>query len=394
MYAGGPTYSRYGVGDRYYFGSGRAFGMGLAGIALTGSGFINRWNPATLAGTQTILFSGSLGLDRLMVTDPYGTSNYNRGEFQSLALAIPILPARGMTLAFDLTPYTKVRYGVAKIDTEADYPSTQTLTGTGSITQLSASLSYAVTEDFLVGLRFSHLFGRIEQVLSVKFDDPEFVDSDTYVNRHHNGNMLTAAFAFSGFKSMLGIDALEPFTLGLVISTPARLNVRADREYFSSFLADTTLQDNGTTTLPFSVGAGISYLLNNRYVISGEVIGEQWSKASFYDSPPATMRNSLRAALGFEVLPSRDATGGLSRFSYSVGAAYHATALVLNGKGVDEIFGTAGIGFPLGSTSRMKLAFQAGVRSPGDATLARETFLRLSVTLSVGEEWVTRIDED
>ena len=190
-YAGGPTYSRYGIGDRFYFGSGRAYGMGLAGIALTGPNFINRWNPASLAATQTIFFTGSLGLDRLMVTDPYGTSNYNRGEFQSLALAIPIIPARGMTLAFDITPYSKVRYGVTKTDTESDYPSMQTLSGVGSISALSASLSYAVTKDFLVGVRLSHLFGRIEQVLSVNFDDPEFVDSDTYVNRHHNGNSRT-----------------------------------------------------------------------------------------------------------------------------------------------------------------------------------------------------------
>jgi len=392
--AGGPTYSRYGVGDRFFFGSGRAHGMGLAGIALTGSGFINRWNPATLAGTQSILFSGSLGIDRLMVTDPYGTSNYNRGEFQSLALAIPIAPAQGFTLAFDLTPYSKVRYGVKRIDTESAYPSTQTLSGTGSVAALSASGSFALDKDFLIGLRFTHLFGRIEQVLSVAFDDPSFVDSETQENRHHNGNMVSASLAFSGFKSMLGIDALEHFTFGLIVSSPSRLNVRADQEYFSSILADTTVNVTGTTEVPFSIGAGISYLLNNRYVISGEVIAEQWSKASFFDAPPIEMRNSIRAALGIESLASRDASGFWNRISYSVGATYHATALVVNGKGLDEAFGSAGIGFPLGANARMRLAFQGGVRTTGDATLARESFLRLSLTLSVGEDWVSRIDED
>ena len=392
--AGGPTYSRYGVGDRLFFGSGRAYGMGLAGISLTGTGFINRWNPATLAATRNITFSGSLGLDRLQVTDPYGTSNYNRGEFQSLGLAIPIDPSRGLTLAFDITPYSKVRYGVKKIDTRSAYPSTQTLTGTGSISALSASASIALTNDFLLGLRLSHLFGRIQEVLSVEFDDPEFVDSDTYINRHHNGNMITGSIAFSGFKSMLGIDALAPMTVGVIVSSPSRLKVRADREYFSSFLADTTLREYGTTTLPLSCGLGISYLMNNRYVVTGEVISELWTKATVYDSPSAGVRNSLRAALGFEVLANPEASSVWNRLSYSVGATYHATSLVLDGKGLDEVFGSAGIGFPLGTSSRMRISAQGGVRTTGLTALARESFFRLSLTLTMGEEWVSRIDED
>jgi hypothetical protein len=106
------------------------------------------------------------------------------------------------------------------------------------------------------------------------------------------------------------------------------------------------------------------------------------------------MRNSIRAALGIESLASREASGFWNRISYSVGATYHATALVVNGKGLDEAFGSAGIGFPLGANARMRLAFQGGVRTTGDATLARESFLRLSLTLSVGEDWVSRIDED
>ena len=392
--AGGPTYSRYGIGDRYFFGSGRSYGMGLTGIALAGPGFVNRWNPATLAATRSVLFEGSLEASQLIATDPYGSSKYLRGEFQSLALAIPIAPAQGITLAFDITPYSKTRYGVVKDDLNSPYPSSQTLTGTGSVTALSASASVAVTDDFLVGFRLSHLFGRIEEVLSVEFVDPGFVDSDTYVNRHHNGNMVTGSFAFSGFQSMLGIDGLKDLTLGLIVSSPSRLNVRADREYFSTYLSDTTLKDNGTTKLPWSYGLGISYVMNNRYVVSGEVISELGSEASYYDAPPAQMRNSLRAALGFEALASRELGTFWSQVSYSVGAAYHASSLVLDGNGLDEIFGAAGVGFPLAGNSRIRLALQGGVRGTGSDAFARESFFRLSVTLSVGEEWITRIDED
>jgi hypothetical protein len=392
--AKGPTYSRYGIGDRLFFGSGRAYGMGLAGISLTGSGFVNRWNPAALSGIQRVLFSGSLELNRFMVTDPWGTSNYNRGEFQSLALAVPIERSTGITVAFDITPYSKVRYGVDKNDLDSPYPSTQTLVGTGSITALSASGSVALTKDLSLGIRLSHLFGRIEQVLSVKFEDPEFVDSDTYVNQHHNGNMVSGGVIFSGFKSMLGIDALEPVTLGLIVSSPSSLTVRADREYFSSFLSDTTLKDFGTTSIPLSYGMGISYLVNNRYVLSGELISELWSDATFYDSPPTELRNSLRAALGFESLPNPEGTTFWSRVSYSAGAAYHASSLVLDGKGVDEVFGSLGVGLPLGGTSRLRMTVHGGIRGTGDASFAREKFVRLSLTLSVGEDWITRIDED
>lgn len=392
--AGGPTYSRYGAGDRYFFGSGRAYGMGLTGIALTGPGFINRWNPASLAATRSILFEGSLEANHLIVTDPYGASKYLRGEFQSLALAIPISTSRGVTLAFDITPYSKTRYGVEKDDLDSPYPSTQTLTGTGSVTALSASASVALAKDLLLGVRLSHLFGRIEEVLSVEFTDPGFVDSDTYVNKHHNGNMIAGSVAFAGFQSLLGIDALKDLTLGFIVSSPSRLNVRADREFFSSFMSDTTLQENGTTKLPWSYGLGISYLMNNRYVLSGEVITELGSQASYYDAPPAEMRNSLRAALGFERVASQEAGTFWSQVSYSLGAAYHASSLVLGGKGVDEVFGSAGVGFPIAGNSRLRMALQGGVRGTGDEAFARESFFRLSVTLSVGEEWITRIDED
>ena len=392
--AGGPTYSRYGAGDRYFFGSGRAYGMGLTGIALTGPGFINRWNPATLAATRSVLFEGSLEASQMIVTDPFGSSKYLRGEFQSLALAIPISTSEGITLAVDITPYTKTRYAVEKNDLDSPYPSTQTLTGTGSVAALSASASVALTNDLLLGFRLSHLFGRIEEVLSVQFTDPGFVDSDTYVNKHHNGNMISGSMAFSGFKSILGIDALKDLTVGFIVSSPSRLNIRADREFFSTFMSDTTLKTNGVTELPWSYGLGISYLMNNRYVLSGEVITELGSHATYYDAPPAQMRNSLRAALGFERMASQEPGGFWSQISYSLGAAYHASSLVLNGKGVDEVFGTAGVGFPLAGNARVRMALQGGVRGTGDDALARESFFRLSLTLSVGEEWITRIDED
>lgn len=391
LYAGGSVYSRFGIGDLTLFGSSRLYAMGNTGLSLYGDGFINRLNPAGLAGITETRISGSFEYLNFTSRDNVGTSNFARGDFQGLAFAIPIDRAYGSTLLLEATPYSSVRYAIKRTDSQLGATSHQRFYGSGGLTTLSIGGSYAAGQRFLVGAKLNYLFGGIRQLNTIDFEDETYTDSELQRARYYSGLNVTLGANFHGFGELT--PSLQPLALGVVLTTPAKLDVREEIFQSISTTADTIrVGASNSQTIPLAWGIGLSYLFSERYIVAGDLNVQHWAPENFPESQSVSIRKSLRLSMGFETLPERNATTYWRRVAYRGGISYHSTYVNVGTESVYALLVSGGVGLPIGPNSKLNLGLQAGRR--GTTSLQRDTIVRLSFTLSASEAWFIRFEED
>lgn len=381
--AGGSIYSRFGIGDLLYYGSSRGAAMGGTGIALFNDGFINRQNPAGLAGITRTRISTGFEYTSLFSTDNVSSGQYRRGTFNGVAFGIPIDTEHGIGMLLESTPYSSVHYAVESKNESVQ----QTFYGTGGLSLLGIGASYRPHTSVTLGAKFKYLYGRIRQVDHFDFSDPDFSDGEIERSDFYSGFQATLGALFHGFGD-------TPLTVGMILTSPTVLNVERERLLTSNSTLDTTSTGTGTVDIPLAVGAGISYLFSNRYYLTADVYHQSWEGANFFGTRPAEIKNATRVAFGFESLPERDTEAYFKRVAYRAGIYYNSTYHKINGTPINEYFATVGMGLPIGPDARLNVGLHAGIRGTTTGTLQRDTILRLTVSLSASEVWFLTFEED
>ncbi|MGH2567940.1 MAG: hypothetical protein ACRDGA_06335, partial [Bacteroidota bacterium] len=186
LHAGGSTYSRFGIGDLTLFGSSRMYGMGNVGLALYGDGFINRLNPAGLAGISETRIAGGFEYLNFYSSDNLGKGTFARGEFQGVAFAFPVAKDDGATLLLESSPYSSVHYAIELADDQLGAPFLQQLYGNGGLTTLGLGGSFRLSSSTSVGAKLNYLFGGIRQINKIDFADATYTDSELQRARYHS----------------------------------------------------------------------------------------------------------------------------------------------------------------------------------------------------------------
>ncbi|MBM4161906.1 MAG: hypothetical protein FJ217_12520 [Ignavibacteria bacterium] len=390
VFAGGSSYSRFGVGDLLRYGGSRLDAMGGAGIALLGDGFINRLNPAGLSRISRTRISGGLEYSSYFSKDSKEEGRYSRAAFKGVAFAIPIDKDYGITLLLESSPYSYVHYATQVRDTVV----TQDFFGTGGLSALSFGGSVTPLDKFSVGFKLNYLFGRIRQFGRFGFADPTFLDSEISRSDFHSGFSFTAGAIYEGLSDLLNAPSLSPLTLGFVLTTPTTLSVERESVFSTAESFDTTATSSGKVDVPLGFGFGASYLLASRYYLTADAYHQSWGSAKFFGVHPAELRNSTRVGVGFESLPQRETASFLQRVAYRAGFYYNSTYYTFNNSPVDEWFVTGGFGVPIGPEARINIGLHLGFRGTTSNNLQRDTIFRLSLSLSANEAWFIRIEED
>lgn len=389
--AGGSAYSRYGFGDLTLYGGSRIYALGGAGISLVTDGFINRLNPAALAKISLTRFSGGFEYSRLDSRADDGNSTYARGGFQGIAFAIPISRPDGVVMSMETSPYSIVSYAVQQSALQSGVSSDQTYYGSGGLSSITLGLSASIMNGLHVGGKLNYLYGSTRQLATIKFADASLTNYSIDRSSFYSGLNFTLGAILENVGGTVGIAPLKNLNAGIVLTTPTSLSVTEHRSYSS---IETTLTRTGHADVPLTVGIGTSYVLGTRYQVVGDFVMQQWGSALTYGIHPAELRNSLRVALGLEVMPERSTSSYLQSLVFRAGFSYHSTYYEVNGQPVDELLVTGGIGLPIGLDSRLNIGLQAGVRGTMAAGLQKDTIIRLSLTISASEAWFLKFEEE
>jgi len=388
--AGGSSYSRFGVGDLVRYGGNRLDGMGGAGLGLTGDGFLNLLNPAAIGKLSHPLFSGAWEYTNFSSSDALGSGRYARGSFKGAAFGIPIDQEYQISVMLEASPYSNVNYATAAEDSVLR----QDFYGTGGLSLLSLSASVAPFNKLTLGGKLNYIHGRIRQAVNFKFIDPSFMNSEIDRSDFYSGFNVTLGGIYEGMGDLFGSAALQPLTVGFVLSTPTKLSVNRESILTTSESTDTTATNAGKLDLPIAYGVGLSYLISSQYVVTADVYHQQWQNASFQGSTLPEIRNSTRVGVGFEALPARDLLSFWKRVAYRAGFYYNASSYEFNGTPINEMFVTGGLGFPIGPEARLDVNLHLGTRGTTSNNLQRDTILRLTVSVSASEVWFMKVQDE
>ena len=80
--------------------------------------------------------------------------------------------------------------------------------------------------------------------------------------------------------------------------------------------------------------------------------------------------------------------------TYRAGFTWYATPYRVNDRDITEWGITAGLGFPLAPLTRLETSLEFGGRGTTEAGLIRDDIWRLHLSLSVGEIWFIRPQEE
>ena len=114
---------------------------------------------------------------------------------------------------------------------------------------------------------------------------------------------------------------------------------------------------------------------------------------TFLGQDNVTYADATSMALGGYYVPNFAALSGIfNRISYRAGLRYDQSGLVVNGKEINNFGITFGFGIPIVGTgtdrfSNLNLGFELGRRGTRAADLLEESYLNVSIGLSLNDRW-------
>src|SRR5690606_6560322 len=280
-----------------------------------------------------------------------------------------------------------------------DVAFTSNLEGGGGLHQLTAGLGGRLTPGLRLGASADAFFGTIEYVQRTEFADAAYDETRTARSTHLTG--LTGTLGAVLTKGGLFRDG-DGLHVGAAVTLPVRLSGERVQTVGTSLDRDTlTVAADGRVTLPLSARFGVAYSGAERWTWAADVTYEPWSAFEsdfpFGGFDPAEgrddLRDRLRAATGFQVLPAGDerTAGYFARTAYRFGGYAERALYAPGGADVMTYALTAGLSLPtMFSTARLDLGLEAGSRGSAGDVLVRDLFIRGTATLNFGERWFVR----
>ena len=380
-------YSSNGLGELSYPGMPHNLAMGEVGIATPTFWHINNVNPAlAVYNTLTTFQVGLQGDIRNFTTEETAQSSGTAG-MRYLNISFPIIAGK-WTSAVALLPYSTVNYDFFSrqniVGTELE--SVNAFEGEGGLSRLDWNNGVAITKDLAIGLKSTFIFGSVRNQLE------SFVEgNDTPFNIIYNNEITYADFAFQvgGFYRMK-LSEEQTLNFGLTYDISSTLSGTRDETFSRQGGAtviqtqDISLDQNADYELPSAVGLGVSYQIQNRWIVAAD-----FSRGSGgeYDINP-NFRNDLKLSLGAEFVPDyTNVRSYWNRVFYRAGFTYKQLPYIVNDVELDDIGVTFGATFPINAVSTIDSAFKFGWRGTTDNNLIRENYFQIVVGATINDRW-------
>ncbi len=399
--SGGSTYSMLGLGDIRYMSGARSAGMGYTGIALPTSMFINPTAPATWARITRTRVDATLLYEGFNTSDGFESRYLSEFDFAGGLMAIPISQVEGIVLVGGFTPYSNVSFDLATTGTyrsgseQINYSLRHV--GTGGLGQAQIGLSYSPRDLLAVGASLNYVFGTIEKTTQMTARPDIYGTGIRKEMNYIRGVVANVGALYSGFGGVL-----RPLNIGFNVTTPGVFSSTIQKSFIytggsgnNSTDYDTLSEANANISVPIALGFGLTWAASDRLVFAADYRMQPWGSSEFYGEKPAGLRNSQMAGIGFEMGPTRDPAGSFwNNIAYRLGFYYNATYYQVKGIPINEWSGTVGLSVPISGDTRLNLSGEYGVRGKTASALVKETVFRFTASITLGEMWFVRPEEE
>lgn len=395
---GGSGYSRYFLGDIRYFATSRAEGMGGASLSVMSSSIIDQVNPATWTALSSTRFSVGILYSGYSTTDGSNSVFLSSANFNGFMLSVPIATQSGITFGGGITPLSSVNYNVVEPSTLGNVNYTTKFEGHGGLSQAHAGLSANFGTDLQLGAKMNYIFGTLHHSVSQIFNSSDYTDGVADRTTRLNGIGFTFGTVYTGLKKIFNLPESNALNIGLVVNTTSYLKA-VDEEFFTYTSGSVTTKDTSASPeyhvrFPYAIGGGISYL-SDRLLLASDMYYQNWSRYDGQGTNPVEIRDSYRFGAGAEIVPRRESLAPFfQRVAYRFGVYYDETYYRIKGEPVNEFGITGGLGIPVFRDTRLNIAAEFSFRGTTDLQLQKDKILRISFTLTGGELWFVRTEEE
>lgn len=392
---GGSNYSIFGLGDIVFGQTAAAQGMGGAQVAYSSDNTINMYNPALWAKVKTTRLQTGYRFNQNIIDNSNSTIWQNNGTINGFYSIFNFDSENEISAAVMMQPATSVNYNmltnIYEIASESGQSSVvgrKLYTGTGGLNFITAGIGSKIISNVYVGASVSAVIGKIEHKAHSTFNN-------TYSIDYHVNN--TTVFSGANYSFGLYINPISTLGVGAFYKLSPEINVENRHEYlyYPQTLQnrDTTVAIDNNIKMPDFFGIGLSYTIK-RTMINVDYFSGDFKEVNIYETPQGNFSDLQRYSLGVCFLgnPNQFATM-IDRISYKLGAYYQQQYYELNENRINEYALTGGLQVPIRS-AQLDLAIAIGKRGTLSNGLLNESFGKLVIDISIGDNWFKPIKYD
>lgn len=388
----GSAYSIFGIGDLNYYTSTRTYSMGIQGISLFGT-YVNNLNPATLTKMKSTLISVNANYGFLKSTNVNSQTEVSNGNVLGFNIGIPFDQVRGWVMSIGFNPMSLANYKIKVLGNTGYQPFTQTYAGKGSVSRISAGMSYNLFRQISIGLEYNYSFGEINRQNYINFSNSGYTNSNIRNQFDYRRSFLKGGLIFEMGRILKNVS-LANLSLGFVFQSGFNMNASEDGIFGSSLGADTVSLNKGTVEIPDSYGFGITNIFNRKYLVSGDVLIQDWSKYRIFGQSNPDFQRSIRTGLGFEIIPTPNQAGFWQIVTYRFGGFYEIGNFQIAGQSINSYGIRAGLNIPISNYNSIDFGMGYSIRGKSGNQLIKEEFFNLTAGVNFGELWFLRPREE
>ncbi|MBV6479154.1 MAG: hypothetical protein HGGPFJEG_01915 [Ignavibacteria bacterium] len=389
---GGSPYTIFGIGDLNYSTSTRTYSMGIAGTALFGN-YVNNLNPATVTKLNSTLIATNFYYGFLKSSNGIVENKISNGNILGVNIGIPFDQIRGWVMTIGFNPVSLVNYKVnlsGKVD-EQSY--TQTYSGEGGLSRINLGMTYNIFRKISIGLEYNYAFGEIKNQNFVNFNNSNYINTLIKKETDFQKSFVKGGVVFE-IGRLFNSFTIRNLSLGFAYQSGFNLDATRDGIYTTNAGTDTVRLNNGTVDIPSMYSIGISNLFGSRYLVSGDVILQDWSKFREFGSAVQEYQNSFRAGLGLEILPDPASTSFWGSMTYRIGGFYDKAYYKVSGQDVNSYGGRVGVNIPLSQYNSIDFGINYSIRGKEGNGLIKDEYLNFTASVNFGELWFLRPREE
>lgn len=390
--SGGSPYSIFAIGDLTTYTSTRTYSMGIVGNSLFGN-YVNNLNPATLTKLNSTLISINADYGFLKSSNATSENKTSNGNVRGINIGIPFDQGRGWVFSLGFNPYSLENYKIRILGNVGSQSYSQTYSGKGGLSRISVGMTYNLYRMVSVGLEYNYGFGEIKNQNFINFNNQAYTNTNIRSQFDFQKSFMKGGLVFELGKIFKSF-ALKDFTIGAVYQSGFNLSATEDAIIANSLSIDTVQLRSGEIVIPELYGFGITNIFKNRYVVSADLLIQDWSKYSEFGKSNPSFQNSFRAGLGFEILRDPERNSFWQSMTYRFGGFYEKLFYKVNGQDINSYGLRAGINIPLSQYNSLDFGFNYSVRGTTNNNLIKDEFFNMTAGLNFGELWFLRPREE
>jgi hypothetical protein len=387
-------YSMYGLGDLAQPGFTATGNMGGITTGVRETKQIDYVNPAGASARDSLTFVLDFGGEMKNFYSKTATLNtsYNTANFHHLAVAFPI---GRFGVSAGMTPFSSVGYEVERREWDDNITANMGdvryfYRGENGINQLFLNVGFNATKRLAVGAGVRYLFGNVSHYYNVLFNS----------NAYYSSIYSSEVQKISDFVPSLGAQYTQPLTdkhhMVLGASWQPQVNLSGTQNINSQIYTvggyDTVSSSSKSSLvlMPMQLNFGASITATEKWMLGAEFNYQDWSKTKVINHTDV-MGRSYNLRLGGYYIPNRyDVRYFWKRMTYRGGLRYSQTPSLYNGSTVTDIALNAGLSFPMRGAGYLNAGMEVGRRGATTQGMVQETYITISVGITLFEAWFVK----